>query len=266
LNVLLALTRAVPRSIDRCELTHLARAPIDYARAVAEHREYEAALGRLGCRVIRLPALPDHPDSVFVEDAAVVLDEVSVIARPGVESRRGEVATVADALRSYRPLAVIEASATLDGGDVLVMQRRIFVGMSGRTNADGIAQLAAIAAPFGYETIGVPVTGCLHLKSAVTLAGRLPPSGGSVALLVNPAWVDVKMFGDVDLIDVDPSEPGAANVLRIGDRVICAAEHPRTRARLEAAGFVTLSIPAGEIAKAEGGLTCGSLVFEATKP
>ena len=263
--MLLALTRAVPRSIDRCELTHLARAPIDYARAVAEHVAYEAVLARLGCRVIRLPDLPDHPDSVFVEDAAVVLDEIAVIARPGAESRRGETATVADALRPHRRLGVIEAPATLDGGDVLVMPRRLFVGMSGRTNTDGVAQLAAIAAPFGYETIVVSVTACLHLKSAVTQAGSLP-SGGRVALLVNPAWVDVRLFGEVDLIEVDPSEPGAANVLRIGDRVICAAEHPRTGARLEAAGFVTVSVPAGELAKAEGGLTCGSLVFEATKP
>jgi dimethylargininase len=257
--MLVALTRSVPPVINQCELTHLERAPIDYARAVAEHVAYEAVLARLGCRVIRLPGLPEHPDSVFVEDTAVVLDEIAVIARPGAESRRGEIATVAEALQAYRRLAAIEAPATLDGGDVLVTPRRIFVGISGRTNTDGVAQLAAIAAPFGYETIAVPVTGCLHLKSAVTRPG-------SDALLVNPAWVDVKVLGDVDLIEVDPSEPGAANVLQIGDRVICAAEHPRTRARLEAAGFVTVSVPAGELAKAEGGLTCGSLVFEAAKP
>jgi len=263
--MLIALTRSVPPAIDQCELTHLARTPIDYARAVAEHATYEAVLARLGCRVIRLADLPDHPDSVFVEDAAVVLDEIAVIARPGAESRRGEIGTVADALRAYRRLAMIEAPATLDGGDVLVTPGRIFVGMSGRTNSDGIAQLAAIAAPCGYETIRVPVTACLHLKSAVTLAGRLSPEGGRAAFLVNPAWVDAQIFGNVELIEVDPSEPGAANVLRIGDRVICGTQYPRTRARLEAAGFATVAVAAGELAKAEGGLTCGSLVFEALK-
>jgi dimethylargininase len=262
--MLLALTRAVAPAIDRCELTHLARQPIDYARAVEEHDAYEAALAHAGCRVVRLPDLPDHPDSVFVEDAAIVFDEIALIARPGAETRRGEVASVAEALRPYRRLAFIQPPATLDGGDVLVTPGRIFVGMSGRTNDEGVRQLSVIVAALGFETTPVPVTGCLHLKSAVTIAGN--SAGGTPTLVVNPRWVDVRAFGDVDLIDVDPSEPAAANVLRIGHRVICAAEHPRTRATLEAAGFVTLSVPAGELAKAEGGVTCGSLVFAASNP
>jgi dimethylargininase len=250
----LAITRAVPLSINRCELTHLDREPIDYARAVAQHAEYETALRDLGCRVERLPDAPDLPDSVFVEDAAVVLDDVAVMARPGAESRRPEVDAMAAALRPHRPLVFIEAPGTLDGGDVLVTARKVFVGISGRTNKDGVKQLAAALEPHGFEVISIPVSGCLHLKSAVTQAGE-------GILLVNPGWIETTHFAGFDLIEVDSDEPAAANVLRIGDAVICADEHPKTRRRLEERGLVTHSVPAGELAKAEGGVTCCSVIL-----
>ena len=255
----LAITRAVPLSITQCELTHLTREPIDHARAVAQHAEYEAALRNLGCRVERLPDAPELPDSVFVEDAAVVLDDVAVIARPGAASRRPEVEAMTAALRPHRPLVFIEPPGTLDGGDVLVTAGKVFVGISGRTNADGVRQLAAALEPRGSEVVSIPVSGCLHLKSAVTLA-FLPPSGGRSTLLINPNWVDAGYFQDFDLIEVDPSEPAAANVLRIGDAVVCAAEHPETRRRLEERGLITHPVPAGELAKAEGGVTCCSVM------
>jgi dimethylargininase len=270
---LLALTRAVPPSISQCELTHLQREPIDYARAVAEHAQYEAALTRLGCTVERLPDASELPDSVFVEDAAVVFDDLAVIARPGAASRRPEVDAMAAALRPYRPMAFVDAPGTLDGGDVLVTPGKVFVGISGRTNEDGVRQLAAFVAPHGFEVVAVPVTGCLHLKSAVT-AVFLPPKGGNYRnekeggrsiLLINAAWVDGSYFDGFELVDVDPSEPAAANVLSIGASIICAAEHPRTRARLEARGLVTHSVPAGELAKAEGGVTCCSIILSITE-
>lgn len=251
--MLLALTRAVSPRINHCELTHLARTPIVYARAVEEHDEYEALLTRLGCRVVRLPDAPDLPDSVFVEDTAIVFDDIAVIARPGAESRRAEVAAMEAALAAHRRLARIEAPGTLDGGDVLVTPGRVFVGVSGRTNAEGARQLAAHLAPHGFETIPVPVTGCLHLKSAVT-------SSGPSTLVINPAWVDSAHFAGFDLIAVDSGEPAAANVLMIDRTVICAAEHPGTRQRIEARGFVTASVPAGELAKAEGGVTCCAVI------
>jgi dimethylargininase len=259
----LAITRAVPLSINRCELTHLDREPIDYPRAVAEHEQYEAALRALGCRLQRLPDAPDLPDSVFVEDAAVVFDDVAVIARPGAASRRPETDAMATALRPYRRLAFIQAPGTLDGGDVLVTPGRVFVGISGRTNEDGMRQLAAIGGAHGFEVIAVPVSGCLHLKSAVTVA-CLPPLGGRVVLVVNPDWVDVDHFAEFDLIEVDPSEPAAANVLRIGERLICAEEYPETRRRLDAHGLLTHAVPAGELAKAEGGVTCCSVMVSIT--
>ncbi len=255
--MVLAFTRAVPRAIDRCELTHLERTPIDYAKAVEQHDAYEAALRRVGCEVRRLPDAHDLPDSVFVEDTAVVFDEVAVIARPGAASRRAEVEAMAEALRPYRRLAFIQAPGTLDGGDVLVTPGRVFVGISGRTNADGARQLATQVSPLGFETIPVPVTGCLHLKSAVT---ALPPSGGR-SLLLNPDWVDPAIFRDYELIEIDSSEPMAANVLAIAGRVICAEEHPKTRRRLDAHGVVTLTVPAGELARAEGGVTCCSVLI-----
>ena len=251
-------------SIGRCKLTHLAREPIDYARAVAEHAQYEAALTALGCRVERLPDAPDLPDSVFVEDAAVVVDEIAVIARPGAASRRPEVQAMANALRPHRPLAFIEPPGTLDGGDVLVTPRKVFVGISGRTNEDGVGQLRSTLALHGYEVIAVPVIGCLHLKSAVTAVFLLPERGGGT-LLINPDWVDRAYFDGFELIEVDPSEPAAANVLRLGERLICAGEHPKTRQRLSARGFVTQPVPAGELAKAEGGVTCCSVILAVTR-
>lgn len=254
---MLALTRAVPPSIPRCELSHRQREPIDHAQAVREHAAYEDCLRGLGCRVERLPELPDHPDSVFVEDAAVVFDGVAVIARPGAASRRGEVESVAQALAQYSPLARIQAPATLDGGDVLVTPGLVFVGISGRTNADGARQLAAILAPHRFEVIPIPVSGCLHLKSAAVWV----PGPSRPHILLNPSWVDSATFHDFDVIEVDPDEPEAANVLAVAGRVICAEAHPQTRRRLDAHGLATISVPAAELAKAEGGLTCCSLLI-----
>jgi dimethylargininase len=246
----------VPPSISRCELTHLARAPIDHARAVEQHAAYERALTRLGCRVERLPDLPDLPDSVFVEDTAIVLDDIAVVARPGAESRREEVPSVVAALRAYRDVAFIDPPGTLDGGDALVEGHRVYIGASGRTNAEAVRQLAALLAPYDYTVVPVPVRGCLHLKSAVTVAA-------DATLIVNPDWIDVAAFEDVQLIHVDPSEPMAANVLRVGHVTLCPSACPRTRARLEARGITTEALDASELAKAEGALTCCSLILRA---
>ena len=171
--MLIALTRAVPPSIAQCELTHLEPQPIDYARAVTEHAAYEDALRRAGCQVERLPDLPGNPDSVFVEDTAVVFDGVAVMARPGALSRRGEVESTARALERYRPLARIQPPATLDGGDVLVTPGLVFVGVSGRTNADGARQLATILAAHGIRAPGPVHPDCPPVRHRAT---RLPES------------------------------------------------------------------------------------------
>jgi len=250
----LSLTRDISPAIEDCELTHLERTTIDLARARAEHNEYEAALRALGYDVKRLPSGADMPDSVFIEDAAIVLDELAVIMRPGAESRRVETAAVAEAVRTYRPVAAILAPGTIDGGDVLRVGKRLLVGAGYRSNDAGIKQLGSIVASQGYSVEAVPFEGCLHLKSAVTLVA-------DDLVLINPAWVDAARFEPLRTIDVDPSEPYAANALLVDGTVVYPAEHVRTRARLEAAGLTVLAVPAGELAKAEGGVTCCSLLL-----
>lgn len=253
---LLALTRAVSPGLAACELTHLERQAIDAGRAARQHEGYEQALRELGCRVERLPALPDQPDAVFVEDTAVVLDELAVITRPGAASRRAETASAAAALRAHRPLAHLAEPATLDGGDVLVAGRRVFVGLSSRSNAAAVAQLRALLEPHGYAVEGLAITGCLHLKTAVT---AVAPG----LLLLNPAWVDPRALGALDWLAVDPAEPMAANGLRVGERLLYPAAFPRTRARLEARGLSLRPLELDELAKAEGAVTCCSLLLRA---
>jgi dimethylargininase len=253
--MLIALTRAVPLSLERCELTHLARSPIDVALAVRQHAAYEDALRAVGCTVVRIPPEPDRPDSVFVEDTAVVLNEVAVITWPGAPSRRGETASTAAALTPYRHLVTIDEPGTLDGGDVLVAGKTVFVGVGWRSNTDGVRQFARHLAPFGYDVRGVGVAGCLHLKSAATLI-----SASSV--LVNPSFVDPRVFEPLEAVPVAPQEPSAANALLVGGHVIYSPAYPRTLGILERRGAQVVPVDLGELAKAEGALTCCSIVFE----
>ncbi len=250
----IAITRGIGPSFGRCELTHLPREPIDVPRAREQHRSYEQILADLGCTVRRLRPDPALPDGVFVEDTAIVLDELAILARPGAASRRPEVATVAEALEAYRPLWRIEPPATLDGGDVLRVGRTLYVGQSGRTDAAAARQVEALVAPHGYRVVPIPVAGCLHLKSAVTQVGKR-------LLLCQTRWVDVAAFEGLECVEPDPAEPFAANVLRIAGEVIVAAAYPRTRERLERRGVRVRGVDVSEIAKAEGGLTCCSLIL-----
>jgi dimethylargininase len=252
--VLTAITRAVSPGIVHCELTFIARQPIDLAAAEEQHRAYQALLEKCGARVISLPAEPALPDSMFVEDPAVVLDELAIIFPLGTATRRPEAASIAQALAKFRKLARVELPGQVEGGDVLRIERKLFAGLSSRTNAEGIRQLASILAPYGYEVLSVAVTGCLHLKSAVTYIGRN-------TLLANRAWFDTKPFAGFEWIDVAPEESHAANALALGGTVIFPASFPRTRARLEARGFSVTPLDIFELQKAESGLTCSSLLF-----
>lgn len=249
----LALTREVTPAITHCELTHFARQPIDYPRAVAQHDAYERLLARLGCRVNRIPADPAQADAVFIEDTAVVVDELAVITRPGAESRRPETDPVAGALQRHRPLSHIRAPGTLDGGDVLRAGRQVFVGLTSRTNQQGVAQLRDALAPEGYSVTAVPVRGCLHLKSAATEVA-------DGVLLINPLWADPRAFAGFEYVTVDPAEPHGANALRLGDVLVHSADHPRTCERLEARGLTVYPVDLSELAKAEGAVTCCSLI------
>jgi dimethylargininase len=252
--VLIAITRQVSPGIGRCELTFLAREAIDARVAAAQHREYEACLAALHCEVRSLPPELGLPDSVFVEDTAIVLDRLAIIARPGAESRRGETRAVAAALEPHRELVHIAPPGTLDGGDVLVVGRSVHVGLSRRSNENGFEQLRDFLTPLGYTVTPVCIEGCLHLKSAVTQVGH-------DTLLINRHWVDESAFAGIGLIDVDPAEPSAANALLAGDTVVFPAAFERTRERLSKAGIDVVAVDVSEIAKAEGGVTCCSLIF-----
>lgn len=253
---LVALTREVSSGLPLCQLVHLERRPIDVDLAREQHRAYEAALRAAGCEVLTLPADPALPDSVFVEDTAVVLDEVAVIARPGAASRQPETEPVARALAAHRPLTRITAPATLDGGDVLRIGRTVCVGESGRTNRAGIDQLAAALAPHGYTVHALPVGGCLHLKSAVTLVA--PDT-----VLCNPRWVDLSASpcAGMRVLEVAAGEPAAANGLLVSGRLIYPASFPLTTRRLEERGIEVLSLDVSELQKAEGAVTCCSILF-----
>lgn len=267
---LVALTRGVSDGLARCELTHLDRRPIDLGRAREQHAAYVELLGRLGCTVVELPPDPDLPDCVFVEDTAVVVDEVAVMTRPGAPSRRPELPAVEAALltltavapdRPLRRLAHMEAPGTLDGGDVLQVGHRLFVGRSERSNAAGLEQLRRHLEPHGYTVEGVGLHGCLHLKTAVS---RVGPE----LLLVHRPWVDCGAFSDFELLDVAPEEPFAANAVLIeeaGGVVILPEAFPATRRRIEARGITVATVAADELAKAEGGVTCCSILLRARR-
>jgi len=252
----IAITRQVSPAINQCELTHIAREPIDYERACVQHRQYEDALQSLGMDVISLNVESDLPDSVFVEDVALVLDECAIMLNPGAPSRRPEVASVEKALAAYREIFHIQPPGTVDGGDILRVGKMVYVGLSSRSTEDAIAQIKTILEPRSYEVRGVRVTGCLHLKSAVTQVSEN-------TLLINPEWVSRDNFPGMDFIEVDPSEPYAANAVLVDDSIIYPSSFPKTQAKLQEAGIRMIIVDADELAKAEGAVTCCSLIFTA---
>lgn len=248
-----AITRAVSSTLNECQLTWKQREPIDVALARRQHRAYEHALESLGVSIVELPALDQFPDAVFVEDPAIILDEIAVITTPGTPSRAAEGAAIADTIAKYRPLHRITPPGTLDGGDVVRIGRDLYVGRSKRSNDAGIVQLRALVAPFGYTVTAVALHNALHLKTACTYAGR-------DTLLANPEWADVSAFRGVRLLTTP--EAWGASVLELNNVLVMPASFPATRAVLERAGFSTLPVEISELQKAEGGCTCLSLLIQ----
>ena len=257
--MVLAFTRAVSPRLAECALTHLERQPIDATRAAEQHAAYEQALRDAGLEVIRLPELAEDPDAVFVEDTALLLGGHAVITRPGAASRAGEVQSTAEGLGPYFTVHRLPAG-TLDGGDVLRIHDRLYVGQSSRTNPEGTRALEALVAPLGYKVVPVELGKCLHLKTAVTFAGL--DSRGHETLVVNPAWVDSGIFVGTNAVAVAPDEPSAANVVRAGDRLIMAAGNPGTAARLRQRGLTVVEVDLSELQKSEAGGTCMSLIAD----
>jgi dimethylargininase len=253
--MIVALTRPTGDELLDCELTHIDRTPIDVRRAIVQHDDYVDVLRSLDVKVVELPRLPGHPDAVFVEDTALVLDEVAVLLRPGAESRRGEVASMREALAGYRKCITMEAPASLDGGDVIVFGRRILVGETSRSNAVGIAALGELLEPYGYTVEGVPVQGVLHLKSAATVVD-------SETIILYKDYVNLDFLG-AKLIAAHPDEPQGANVVRVGDALLVDSSAPRTIARLERHTDNLVAVHVDEFAKAEGAISCKGVIFDA---
>ncbi len=251
--MLLAVTRDVSPRFNECEITHIERSPIDVQTAQFQHHGYVQALKELGCAVLELPAETDLPDSVFVEDTAVVLPEVALLTRPGADSRKPETESIARALAPYREIVHIAPPATVDGGDVLVIGKKVFVGMSTRSDLASVKQMNELLGKFGYETRAVEVKDVLHLKSAVTRVD-------DETLLINRNWVDIETFEGYTCIDIDPSEPFAANCLPINGSIIYPTAFPKTSAKLLSHGYKVKPVVVDELAKAEGAVTCCSLI------
>ena len=254
-----AFTRAVSPRLADCQLTHLQRTPIDSGEAALQHHAYEEALRRAGFDIVRLPELRDDPDAVFVEDTALILGAHAVITRPGAASRIGETDSTARGLADHFELHRI-TTGHVDGGDVMRIDKTLYVGLSTRTDAAGIDALRQLAKPLGYEVVKADLRDCLHLKTGVTFAGA--DGSGAPTLLYNSRCVDPVQFADAEPLPIDETEPAAANCLRAGKSLILPAGNPRTAERLRNRGFDVVEVDVSELQKAEAGVTCMSLISE----
>ena len=252
--MLIALTHEISPEINKCELSFINRTPIDFTLAVAQHEKYCKMLREEGLTVIEMSMNSEYPDSTFVEDTAVVVDELAVMANMGAESRRGEATGVESELKKYRDIFHIRHPATLDGGDVLRVGRNIYVGITPRTNNLGAESLASALRPLGYNISPVTVKDCLHFKSACTAIDNQ-------TLLVNPDWIDLEDFKGFKIININKSEPWAANTLLINNTVFIHAGFMKTAELLQESGFSVKTIDISELLKAESGLTCSSIIF-----
>lgn len=251
---LTAITREINSGIGGGELTFLPRVSIDLALAQQQHQQYQSVLSSLGCEIVVLATAPGLSDSVFIEDTAIVLDEVAVLLRPGATSRQAEVSGVASVLQQHRTLKSIQPPGTLDGGDLLRVDNVIYAGLSTRSNQSGIDQLRHLVKDYGYSVITVETNKCLHLKSAVS---QVAPG----TLLINPDWISSSAFRNYELIDIDHEEAHAANALRVEQSVIYPSSFPRTLDKLAMRDINVIPVDLSELQKAEGAVTCCSLIY-----
>lgn len=253
--MLRAIARYIPDSFGHALSATPPDPPIDVALAQRQHLRYLHALAECGVAVTTLAADEHCPDCVFVEDTAIVIGQIGLITRPGAPSRRAETPPIATALDAWVDVIPMIEPATLDGGDVMRIGERIFVGRSARTNDAGIVQLVAAFAPHGYQVIPVELPpDVLHLKCVVS-----PLGGDRILLAENSIPADV--FGSVQIVSVAGEEAYAANCVAIGDHVIVPEGFPHTHAALVAAGFTLHEVPCSEVRKADGSLTCQSIIF-----
>ncbi len=252
---MIAITHVPSPHMEQCQRFYVPPSPIDYDRAARQHEQYCRVLRECGAQVRTLHVNRHLPDCAFIEDTAIVLDEVAILASMGAESRRAEPAGIESELQRYRVVHRVELPATIEGGDVLRVGRTLLVGLSSRTNQAGVSALEAIVGRYGYRVVAVPVHGCLHLKTACT---ALQDS----TLLVNPTWVDVEALRGFHLAFVPEEEPWAANVACVGTIACISVDHPRTAKAIQEMDIEVRTVDLSEFAKAEGGVTCLSIFVD----
>jgi dimethylargininase len=248
----IAITRNISSSISNCELTFLSRQKIDISKAIEQHLTYKACLTQLGAQVITLPTEPQFPDEVFIEDTAIVVDELAVITRMGTPTRRLETRAVSEFLVKYRPLKYIISPSTIEGGDVIRTDRTLYVGISGRTNEHGVMVLRNILAPYDYRVIAVHVNGCRHLSTGCSYIDHK-------TMLANTSWVDTSQMAELEVIEAPKTEPWAANVVKMGEVILMPNCFPQTQRLIEDRGFRVKTLDISEFQKAEGGLSSLSI-------
>lgn len=253
IRAMLALVHVPSPLLDTGQRTFVSCTVLDADRAARQHRNYALALTACGAEVVTLEDNAGEADGVFLEDVAIVLDEVAVLATMGTEARQAEPGGVRGALEQHRKVQPIEHPARIEGGDVLRIGRQLLVGLSKRTDAIGAQALAAIAEPLGYTVTTVPMHGCLHLKTACTAL----PDG---RLLVNPNWIDTEALSGFEHIWIPPEEPWGANTLPLGQTVLLPSANVETGELIQNLGFQVKSVDISEFAKAEGGVTCLSII------
>jgi dimethylargininase len=250
-----AIVRAISASFREAIVQHAAAADIDVALARVQHARYVEALRAAGLAVVELPALDAHPDACFVEDCALVAGGMALVTRSGAPSRVGEADSIAEALSRTHAVARTEAPATIDGGDCLRVGRTWFVGRSARTNAEGARRVREVFGALGFEVVEVPVRGFLHLKC---VASRIDDG----AVLVAEGAVDSAVFRGLEVVTIPRAEAYAANTVVVNGTALVAAGHPHTRAALERRRLRIVELGLSEIAKADGSLTCMSILLD----
>lgn len=251
----MAITRAPGPELSECLLTYVDRLPIDTDLAVAQHQAYEKLLQEFGYECRSLAADRRFPDGVFVEDVAVVLDEIAIITAPNPVSRQGEWPSVEVELRNCRPIRHLPRQVTLEGGDVLRIGRNLLVGISTRTDVRGYAAFDQIVAEYGYRTRAIKVHGGLHLKTVCTALD-------DQSLLVDPRGINLSELAPWRTVTVPDDEPWGANVMRLDQEIVVSSAASATAAMLERMSYRVRMLDISELQKAEAGLTCLSLLCE----
>lgn len=251
----IAFVRRPASSLVHCEVTHVAREEIDLPSAFRQHQEYRQAIQNGGVTVESLPPEESFPDGACIEDNAIILPELAVIASMGTASRQSEPALLVSVLSRHRRLVGVSPPATIEGGDVFRIGKTLYVGASSRTNRAGVNALRDIVEPLGYGVALLPIRGCLHLKTACT------PLDDDT-LLVNPDWLDGDALKTFRLVSIPPEEPFAANVLRLPAGILGNAAYPRTLDLIQAHGYPVTGVELTEFSKAEAGPTCLSLIVD----